>query len=948
MDLRPTWMLLFALGRVPACFSVATGHASELSADGVPARGRRLAGYIGSATAFDPFAPWKSASTRGQTLLQVDAAIATASRHGPARLLRREPRQAEIMSEPQDVKEIRKVSVVQQRMLPSEEEDEEKEAPATWLELKGMTATQVSTAKFQGGFAAAAVDLQQKSCTLTQVVDGAWWQVNLGGEFQVKTVAVIGSNTSQNDSNPLQIMVDGHACALQKSPRATFATEISCGRNGSVVRLIGQKKAALSLCEVKVQAMKYVVSTTHSRATTTATTRTITKTTVTQTTTVSTTGTTTTSTGTITTTMTSTTTTRSVTSTTRTTTMTATSITTTTETSTLTSTSQTTTGSNTNTASTATTTTMTGTETFTTTETTTTTTETISSTETGTTSTSTYTLTTTSTVTKTTTFTTETTTDTTTYTTITSTLTATNTTTTTKTTTSSTETTMTTRTGTATTSTTTISATTRTDTTSATSTSTPTYTTTTTSTATNTTITMTLTTRTDTFTTLTDTTLTATTRTVTSTNTSTSTTTTTTATFSSTTTTTTDTTTSTTATFTTTTTTETETDTTLTTTTTTTETTTTTVTKVTKTSTATTRTTTQTETAVAVVSAPPLTTPSTTRSTSTITDTSTSVTGTATTRTETATLTTTTSTTATTTSSSTTATVTEPPTSTTPQPTTLTTTTITTITTSRTTITTSSTSITVTNTLIKPILPSPPELKGSAGTSFHNALPSGDAAVPPDVVEGEVAVEVDDARRFSRDASVTLAIREALANIANVSVNRVNVSILCISGCSAADAAVSFLETSFRAQGDSTASGSADAWRTSVAGEGRLLLDVNDNSTRRGSEASIAAKARPAADSEASALADPSHGMAVVSYVISVPGGNTSNITKFLDTVPTAKIEREVDRFLTLQEGHNMYKVKVMNSVKRSQNFCNRRHPHEAAFWLMLFQALLLLRRSVG
>ena len=129
-------------------------------------------------------------------------------------------------------------------------------APATPLDLKGMSPTQSSDA---GGNPKRAVDGNTNgqwgggSCTHTNADDQAWWQIDLGKKYEIAKVVIFNRQDCCMDANNnLEIKVDDQLAATiltAQTPSNTF--DLNCVR-GQIVKIQEPTAQFLTLCEVQI------------------------------------------------------------------------------------------------------------------------------------------------------------------------------------------------------------------------------------------------------------------------------------------------------------------------------------------------------------------------------------------------------------------------------------------------------------------------------------------------------------------------------------------------------------------------------------------------------------------------------------------------------------------------------------------------------------------------
>jgi hypothetical protein len=129
-------------------------------------------------------------------------------------------------------------------------------APATPLDLKGMSPTQSSDI---GGNPKRAVDGNTNgqwgggSCTHTNADNQAWWQIDLGKEYEIAKVVIFNrADCCADRNNNLQIKVDGQLAATILTPQVpSNSGDLKCVR-GQIVKIQEPTAQYLTLCEVQI------------------------------------------------------------------------------------------------------------------------------------------------------------------------------------------------------------------------------------------------------------------------------------------------------------------------------------------------------------------------------------------------------------------------------------------------------------------------------------------------------------------------------------------------------------------------------------------------------------------------------------------------------------------------------------------------------------------------
>eukprot|EP00927_Polykrikos_kofoidii_P072632 TRINITY_DN68732_c0_g1_i1.p1 TRINITY_DN68732_c0_g1~~TRINITY_DN68732_c0_g1_i1.p1 ORF type:complete len:319 (+),score=15.62 TRINITY_DN68732_c0_g1_i1:117-1073(+) len=175
----------------------------------------------------------------------------------------------------------RSTSVSRTALHPSENSFALSARDATWLDLRSRRSTQASTLRGRGS--ALSVDgndnvLFDFCSAISCGSSPGWWEVELGGRFDVVTVQVVRRAFPKGDparrahfdeqSGPFSIQVDDHLCAenqqivlppdaLQTTSPAKLTRDINCTGTGSKVKLMKPRfphADSLVICEVKVKA----------------------------------------------------------------------------------------------------------------------------------------------------------------------------------------------------------------------------------------------------------------------------------------------------------------------------------------------------------------------------------------------------------------------------------------------------------------------------------------------------------------------------------------------------------------------------------------------------------------------------------------------------------------------------------------------------------------------
>jgi hypothetical protein len=129
-------------------------------------------------------------------------------------------------------------------------------APATPLDLKGMSPTQSSDI---GGNPKRAVDGNTNgqwgggSCTHTNADNQAWWQIDLGKEYEIAKVVIFNrADCCADRNNNLQIRVDDKlAATILTAQVPSNSVDLKCVR-GQIVKIQEPTAMYLTLCEVQI------------------------------------------------------------------------------------------------------------------------------------------------------------------------------------------------------------------------------------------------------------------------------------------------------------------------------------------------------------------------------------------------------------------------------------------------------------------------------------------------------------------------------------------------------------------------------------------------------------------------------------------------------------------------------------------------------------------------
>jgi len=127
----------------------------------------------------------------------------------------------------------------------------------------GKTATQSSDA--DAGVASRAVDgdtngiFSGNSCTHTSTENNPWWEVSLGGVYEVTKVTLFNRGDNSGDRlSDVAITVDGKSCGFISAAVSLGGSgSVTCYLTGSSVKVALQKtQEILTLCEVQVAGTK--------------------------------------------------------------------------------------------------------------------------------------------------------------------------------------------------------------------------------------------------------------------------------------------------------------------------------------------------------------------------------------------------------------------------------------------------------------------------------------------------------------------------------------------------------------------------------------------------------------------------------------------------------------------------------------------------------------------
>jgi hypothetical protein len=129
---------------------------------------------------------------------------------------------------------------------------------AGWIVLKGKRTSQSSKSDHDRAVDGdRSADFGQASCTHTGNDRQAWWKVDLGQTYDVKSVKVTNRKDCCSDRlNPFMIWVGSSKCASWQRLAAGETKEIPCVATGSSVKIQLHNSNPLTLCEVEVKAMK--------------------------------------------------------------------------------------------------------------------------------------------------------------------------------------------------------------------------------------------------------------------------------------------------------------------------------------------------------------------------------------------------------------------------------------------------------------------------------------------------------------------------------------------------------------------------------------------------------------------------------------------------------------------------------------------------------------------